>query len=268
MAVWNSLNYVDPMQTLAKYQPTTYQPNYPKLGEGTYNTNYNNASNGNTYSGIYNSNAINNHVGSLYNNPLDNSSYGSAVSGLMGYTPTTTYNSLNTDNTTSAFNLGNVGNSVSSTLGNFGSGSNFSYGSSNIANSPSINLPNVWNNGQSSISQLESYSPSTGSGILPKNQDGSTNWFGNGGVIQGIQSIVGIGQSIFNMWQGYKQQKLMKEAFEETKRFNHANYQAMAKSHNANIRDQMSGRMTTLSSAAAKNQARSNYQARKVKEDY
>lgn len=255
-----TINYQDPMNVLSQYKPTTYTPNYPRLGEGFNNNGYNTNSNGNTYNGIYDSNAINT-LGSTYANYLNNQyspNIGIGTQSMMGYSPTLSVN--NFDGTNSLYGYTPQ---ISSTLGNF-SGSNFSYGNSAI--SPNISLPNDLVNSGKSITELQNYKPSTG--ILPKNEDGSTNWFGNGGVVQGIQSIVGIGQSLFNMWQGYKQQKLMKEAFEETKRFNHANYQAMAKAHNANIRDQMSGRSTTLTSNAAKQTLVNNYRNRKIKEDY
>lgn len=238
-------SYVDPMNVLSKYKPTTYTPNYPKFGESM--------------------NSLNNTIGTT----STNNNVGTGVQSMFngGYSPTLSLSYP--DGSTSYLNgVNGIGNTAIQSLQSYNgptfNGSNFSYGQSVIP--PNITLPDDLVNSGKSITELQNYKPSTG--ILPRNEDGSVNLFGNGGVIQGVQSLVGIGQSIFNMWQGYKQQKLIEEAFEETKRFNHANYQAMAKSHNANIRDQQSGRSTTLTSNSARQSLINNYRSRKIKEDY
>lgn len=75
-------------------------------------------------------------------------------------------------------------------------------------------------------------------------------------------------QALYGMYQGNKQMKMTKEAFDEQKRLSHANYQMQAKAYNNNLRNQQSGRSFSGMSGAAKRTLGSEYRTRRAKDDY
>ena len=83
-----------------------------------------------------------------------------------------------------------------------------------------------------------------------------------------IQSGIGVATSLANLYMGFKQQRLAKQQMKETLALQRANYRNTAKAMNAQYRDQMSGRGTTVMSGAAKRQLGQMYANRKVAEDY
>lgn len=81
------------------------------------------------------------------------------------------------------------------------------------------------------------------------------------GGIQGINSLA-------NLYMGYKQYQLAKKNMEENLKLQRANYRNTARTINAQYRDQMSGRGSTLTSGRAARRLGRAYQNRRLEEEY
>lgn len=103
----------------------------------------------------------------------------------------------------------------------------------------------------------------------PTNTDkfGNTLYNGANAFQWGMAGLSAL-QSLYGMYQGHKQMKLAKQAFEEQKKLSHANYQMQAKAYNNNLRNQQSGRSFGGMSGAAKRTLGSEYNTRRAKDDY
>jgi len=100
-----------------------------------------------------------------------------------------------------------------------------------------------------------------------EDQYGNTTLGGATGF-QWVGAGLGAMQALYGMYQGHKQMKMAKEAFDEQKRLSHANYQMQAKAYNNNLRNQQSGRSFSGMSGAAQRTLGSEYRTRKAKDDY
>lgn len=83
-----------------------------------------------------------------------------------------------------------------------------------------------------------------------------------------VQSGIGAITSLANLYMGFKQQKLAQKQLEENLRLQRANYRNQARALNAQYRDQMSGRGSTVMSGSSKRALGEMYNNRKVSETY
>ena len=82
------------------------------------------------------------------------------------------------------------------------------------------------------------------------------------------QSDIGAATSLANIYYGFKQQKLAEKELNENLALQRANYRNQARAMNAQYRDQMSGRGTTVMSGSSKRKLGEMYANRRVSETY
>lgn len=87
-------------------------------------------------------------------------------------------------------------------------------------------------------------------------------------TLSAVQSGIGAATSLANLYYGFKQQKLAEKNLNETLALQRANYRNQAKAMNAQYRDQMSGRGTTVMSGSSKRKLGEMYANRRVSETY
>lgn len=87
-------------------------------------------------------------------------------------------------------------------------------------------------------------------------------------TLSAVQTGVGVLSSLANLYMGFKQSKLAEKQLNETLALQRANYRNTAKAMNAQYRDQMSGRGTSVMSGSAKRKLGQMYANRKVSETY
>ena len=87
-------------------------------------------------------------------------------------------------------------------------------------------------------------------------------------TLSAIQTGVGVATSLANLYYGFKQHKLDERHLNETLALQRANYRNQAKAMNAQYRNQMSGRGTTVMSGSAKRKLGEMYANRRVSETY
>ena len=87
-------------------------------------------------------------------------------------------------------------------------------------------------------------------------------------TLSAVQSGIGAATSLANLYYGFKQQKLAEKNLNETLALQRANYRNQARAMNAQYRDQMSGRGTTVMSGSAKRKLGEMYANRRVSETY
>lgn len=99
---------------------------------------------------------------------------------------------------------------------------------------------------------------------------GSYNQFQNSQVTWGDVGKFGLGLATtgWNMYNQHKALKMQKEAFNETRAMNRANYAMQAKAYNNNLRNQQSGRSFNGMSGSAKLALGREYNSRKANETY
>lgn len=83
-----------------------------------------------------------------------------------------------------------------------------------------------------------------------------------------VQSGIGAITSLANLYMGFKQQKLAQKQLDENLRLQRANYRNQARALNAQYRDQMSGRGSTVMSGSSKRALGEMYNNRKLSENY
>ena len=123
---------------------------------------------------------------------------------------------------------------------------------------------------QEALSKWQSSDTSMGNNSMfgwGKDQYGNTTLGGATGF-QWAGAGLGAMQALYGMYQGNKQMKMAKEAFDEQKRLSHANYQMQAKAYNNNLRNQQSGRSFSGMSGSAMRTLGSEYRTRRAKDDY
>lgn len=83
-----------------------------------------------------------------------------------------------------------------------------------------------------------------------------------------IQTGIGVAASLANIYQSYRQNKLATQELRHKMNLDKANYRNQARSLNAQYRDQLSGRGTTLMSPSAKRRLGIDYDKRKISETF
>lgn len=87
-------------------------------------------------------------------------------------------------------------------------------------------------------------------------------------TLSAVQTGMGAITSLANLYYGFKQQKLAERNLDETLALQRANYRNQARAMNAQYRDQMSGRGTTVMSGSSKRKLGEMYANRRVSETY
>ena len=87
-------------------------------------------------------------------------------------------------------------------------------------------------------------------------------------TLSAVQTGIGAATSLANLYYGFKQHKLAERNLNETLALQRANYRNQAKAMNAQYRDQMSGRGTTVMSGSSKRKLGEMYANRRVSETY
>lgn len=87
-------------------------------------------------------------------------------------------------------------------------------------------------------------------------------------TLSAVQTGIGAATSLANLYYGFKQNKLAEKQLEENLALQRANYRNQARAMNAQYRDQMSGRGTTVMSGSSKRKLGEMYANRRVSETY